>query len=273
MFLRDKRGMVLVWAAVWILAAMGVAAIVIDLGRLYVVREQVQTAVDAGSLAASLHGVRYVKVEVPDRVKTEGRKDVCCDTCCDTTCDDSGNCTKDCYDCNCDDCCVSNVTTNLGPVYIEGKRTHIWDKEEWYGKAECGSCGDCCRVECGEAKVVEQWIEYPSGTEQEARAVIEANLPPEIKPNQGGRVDKESVEIHAGVAEQQSAHATHHDPLAPSVISKVEGQIRSLLSNMLWGEKELPVGRCGQSGSFFLKMDEEGRDTGRFNQKPAPGCP
>lgn len=230
----------------------GMAAIVIDLGRQMAVKEQVQTAVDAGSLAGSMHGVRYVKVLVPNRWKRE------CDVCC---------CGQD----ECSPCCCGCRREELPDAIVEGTRKYVWDQRGWYKEAGCGSCGRCCFVYCGQPQVVEQWVRFPGDTNIVAREVTEINLPQDMSPEEGGGVEYIRPEVHAGVAEKQSGYASHYDPLAPSVIVRAKGWIKSLLAGGLFGVNRQDVGACGQSGVFFFKLSERGEQTGRMNPKPQPG--
>ncbi|SMB96491.1 Putative Flp pilus-assembly TadE/G-like [Thermanaeromonas toyohensis ToBE] len=241
--------MVMLWAAAWVICLMGMAALVLDLGRVMAVKEQLQTSVDAGSLAASMHGIRYVKVLVPDRWKRV------CDICCGE---------KGCYCCNCQ-------YYRLSDYLAEGRKDYVWDRSGWYRMAGCGSCGRCCRVYCGRPQVVEQWVQFPGDTVAVARQVVELNLPDDMKPPAGGGVSSVAVEVHSGVAEKQSEYATHSDPLAPSVVVKAAGWMRSLLAGGLWKVDRLEVQSCGQSGVFFLKLGRSGQQTANLNPRPEPG--
>jgi len=220
------------------------AALVLDLGRVMAVKEQLQTAVDAGSLAGSLEGVRYVKVRVPDRYKR------ICGVCCS---DIDGSCGC----CNC-------KTYELPDVVVSGTRVKVWDKRGWEHEAECGSCGECCTVYCGKPVVEAQWIEFPGDAEQVAVQTAQANLPADVKSYEGGGGSIDA-DVHSGSGRGR------RDPLAPSVVVKFSGWIKSMLAGSLFKADELDVNTCGQSGTFFYKLSESGRQTKEISPRPEPG--
>lgn len=224
------------------LVIAGMSALVLDLGRVMAVREQLQTAVDAGSLAGSMQGVRYVKVRVPERVKIK------CGECCDE------------FGCSCCHC----ETYELPDYIAKGTRKAVWDQGGW--QEGCGSCGECCRIRCGRPVIEDQWIEFTGGTERVALQTAEANLPADVKPQEGGG-GYIYPDPHWGAIDSREKN----DPLAPSVIVKFSGWIKSMLAGGLFGTERIDVNSCGQSGTFFFKLDSKGRQTGTTNRKPQPG--
>ncbi len=216
----------------------------LDLGRVMAVKEQLQTAVDAGSLAGSLEGVRYVKVRVPDRYKRT------CSICCSDV-------TGKCRCCNC-------KKKQLSDYIAVGTRIEVWDKKGWRRMANCGSCGKCCKVYCGKPVVEAQWIEFPGDTEQVAVQTAQANLPADVKSYEGGGGSIDA-DVHSGSGRGR------RDPLAPSVVVKFSGWIKSMLAGSLFKADELDVNTCGQSGTFFYKLSESGRQTKEISPRPEPG--
>jgi len=62
--LRDRRGAVAVWAALMLVMLVGVAALVIDMGYLWVLRDRLQSTADAAALAgASQLGIDEASVK------------------------------------------------------------------------------------------------------------------------------------------------------------------------------------------------------------------
>ncbi|MCL6639401.1 MAG: Tad domain-containing protein [Firmicutes bacterium] len=234
------RGMVVIWAAIWALVIAGMSALVLDLGRVMAVKEQLQTTVDAGSLAASMHGVRYIKVRVPDRWKRT----------CGVCCGENGKC--HCCDCE---------MTELPDKIVTGTREYVWDKEGWSQEAGCGSCGKCCSVFCGSPVVLDQWVEFSGDVNSVAKQVANLNLPADVRPGEGGGVTSLLSTIHDG----------KNDPLSPSVVVRFSGWIKSMLAGGLFGSDRLDLNSCGQSSVFFFKLSGDGQQTDKTNPKPEPG--
>jgi len=108
-----------------------------------------------------------------------------------------------------------------------------------------------------------QWIEFPGDAEQVAVQTAKLNLPADVKaPEGGGSVD---ADVHSGSDKGKK------DPLAPSVVVKFSGWIKSMLAGSLFKADELDVNTCGQSGTFFLKLSSSGRQTDEISPRPQPG--
>lgn len=99
----EERGFALLFTVLVMAGMLMFAGVVTDFARIYIAREDLQTAVHAGALAGSLQGVRYVQITVRD-----GYCDICCS--------DDG--------CSC--CCQCN------PSYsVTGTEKYLLDENGW----------------------------------------------------------------------------------------------------------------------------------------------
>lgn len=157
--LEDQRGAVLLMTVLLLVFLLLLAGIGADLARVWVAREDLQTAVDSAALAGSLHGVRYVTITVG-----YGHDATCCGE-------------NDCWPCcECDP-----------PVTLTGAEKDLVEKGGWRR-------GTCCDRFLG---TEERWMQYPGGTESVARTMLDANWPELMTPAGGGKmVGSPDIQTH-----------------------------------------------------------------------------
>jgi hypothetical protein len=139
------------------------AGIGADLARWYVAKEQNQTAVDAASLAGSLHGERHVTIKVQYAHK-ERR--------CRTDSDGHRHCRT---------VCVSDP-----PVTLTGNEKPLVDEGGW----RRGTCDDDF------LGIQERWIEFPNDTESISNTIFDLNTPSQLTPRGGGEIDIPSIKAY-----------------------------------------------------------------------------
>ena len=159
----DQRGVMLLLAVIFMTVFLLLAGIGADLARWYVAKEQNQTAVDAASLAGSLHGERYVTIKVQYAHK-ERR--------CHTHSDGDRHCRT---------VCVSDP-----PVTLTGKEKPLAEEGGW----KRGTCDDDF------LGIQERWTEFPNDTESISKAVFDLNTPNQLTVRGGGEINTPSIKAY-----------------------------------------------------------------------------
>ncbi len=153
----DERGTVLFLTVMLLSILLILAGVGVDLARVWVAREQAQTAVDAAALAGAGAAVRYVTVSV-----RPGH--------CETCCSDDGRC-------RC--CCVSDPVTDR-----TGTEKYMIEQGGWR-RSRCDSF----------LGIRHRWLEYPSDTGRIARQMINLNYPGLLGPGGGGEPVSQTVKV------------------------------------------------------------------------------
>ena len=157
--LADKRGTVLFLTVMLLSVILILAGVGVDLARVWVAREEAQTAVDAAALAGATAAVRYVTVSV-----RPGH--------CETCCSDDGKC-------RC--CCVSDPITDR-----TGTESYMIEQGGWR-RSRCDSF----------LGIRHRWLEYPSDTGRIARQIMDINYPGLLRPEGGGEPVAREVEVYS----------------------------------------------------------------------------
>ncbi|MDK2816266.1 MAG: hypothetical protein PWR22_895 [Moorella sp. (in: firmicutes)] len=155
----DERGVVLLMTVMIIALLLLLAGLATDFARLYVAREELQTAVDAAALAGSRQGVRYVTITVG-----YGH----CETCCGLD------------GCSC--CCVCDP-----PVTLTGAEKKLVEEGGWRR-------GTCCDRFLG---YEDRWIEYPANTTAVASSILNLNWPRFMSPEYGGSKLDSKIDVYS----------------------------------------------------------------------------
>ncbi|KJS10672.1 MAG: hypothetical protein VR67_17470 [Peptococcaceae bacterium BRH_c8a] len=134
------------------------------------------------------------------------------------------------------------------PVTRTGKEKTLVDEGGW----RRGTCRDRF------LGFRERWIEFPGDTESIASAVFSYNRPQLLKSSHGGQLDNTQF------------NAYDNGRYAPSVVAQSEGKLDTFLLHLI-GIKNLPVGNCGQSSTFY-EVISGGVNQSR-NGAPENGCP
>lgn len=137
--LRDERGAILLLTVLLLTMLLVLAGIGADLARMWVAREQAQTAVDAASLAGALNAERYVTVRVE-----KGYYDYWTDS--------DGHTHKKC--------------ATSGTVNRSGLEEYMIKERGWKHHP--------CDKYIG---IHDRWVEYPANTEQISRQLLKINYP------------------------------------------------------------------------------------------------
>lgn len=140
--LRDERGAVLLMTVLLMVVLLLMAGLAVDFTRAWVAGEQLQTAVDAASLAGARHAERYVTVTV-----WRGHEEWtdCCNE-------------EDCWPCP---YCVQDDVVDL-----TGQEKYLVDRWGWMNH--------WCDIFMG---IRNRWLVFPPDTESVAAGIFDANWP------------------------------------------------------------------------------------------------
>jgi len=223
----------LVLTAGFLFIGVLILAIVVDFGRFTVVKEKLQTASDAASLAAAKSVDRMVRIEI-DR----GSARSCCG---------SRPCTPCCVDC--------------GSVTVVGREAYLIDAEGW--RSYCCSCG------CGGMEILDRWVNHTGGGNDAADAAkifFERNIPQEMESINGG-------EALVTVDTTYLSETQRSSPLYPTVFINAQGRIKTLLlgffdsfaPHMNTSEMEMTV--CSQGRTYYRDVSN-----GKWSHPPDNRC-
>jgi hypothetical protein len=147
--LRDQRGGVMIITAVAFLTLLLFAGMALDFGRAYLLKAQLQTAIDASSLAGALQVVPMWEIE-------RSRWELIEETCTDPT-------TKEPYTCS--------HWERVSPARYSGPEREIRRNWERLTADQCSSPYRCDRP----YRVVREWLVMPASTEPTARSAFAKN--------------------------------------------------------------------------------------------------
>lgn len=147
---RDTQGAVMVMAAATFTILLLFAGLALDFGRAHLLRAQLQTAVDAASLAGALQVIPMAELAID---RWEAIEDTCTDPV-----------TKKPYS------CISWVSTS--PAIVSGTQWDLINRGEWRARA-----GAQCAwpYRCGSYTIVREWLVLPESTVPVARNTFGQN--------------------------------------------------------------------------------------------------
>lgn len=156
--MRDERGFALLFTVLTVSVLLLFAGLATDFARLWVAREDLQTAVDAAALAGAGEGQRHVKITV-------GQGDWVCHTSDDGT-----------VSCSCEP---------------RPSRTMVGTERQLIEQ------GGWRRHRCDYFLGIERrWIEYPPSTGTVALQTLDANWPRFLSPEAGGAATNKEVAVY-----------------------------------------------------------------------------
>jgi len=229
----DERGSMLVLTAGFIFIGVLILAIVVDFGRFTVVKEKLQTAGDAASLAAAKSVDRMVRIEI-DR----GSYRSCCG---------SRPCTPCCVDC--------------GTITVVGREAYLIDAAGW--RSYCCNCG------CGGMEILDRWVNHTGGGNDAvtaARIFFDMNTPHEVELSNGG-------DVFLTVDTTYLSETQRSSPLYPTVFINAQGRIKTLLLGFFdsfapgMNVSEMEMSVCSQGRTYYRDVG-----TGKWSQAPDNQC-
>jgi len=242
--INDQEGSILPITVAFILVALLLLAAVVDFGRYTVVREKLQTATDAASLAGAKSVDRMVELEI-----TLGQQSVECSS-------GEGIC-----------CAVCRDPAGTGNTFItvRGKEAYLLDSNGWRSYC-CGCAGDT--GECS-YRLINRWVNYTnSGNDAitAARSYFNLNQPPETEAVNGGSAT-------ALIDASYLSETRRSDALYPSIFVRSQAKISTLMLGIFniispgLDASEMDMSTCSQGRTYYKDPN-----TGRWEHPPNSNC-
>ncbi len=230
--IKDDRGNILLLTIGVIFIFLAFLAVVVDFGRYVVVKEKLQIASDAASLAGAKSADRWVRLKIDPGASWEV--------------DDNG-------DPYCESCGK--------PFEVVGTEAELLDNEGWMNY--CCSCG------CGGMKILDRWVDYKNGGTdaiQAANTVFELNRPYEMDTGQGGSA---SVTVNPSYLSQTNRSSPLYPSVIVQVQGRIKTVLLNILKIVSPSAKVdyMDISTCSQGRTYYKDVSN-----GKWQRPPDNYC-